>query len=147
MNTRVILACNTSHLFLPAIYERVPELEGRVVNIIKSCVEEVIDDEVSEVYLLGTEGTIDSRVYQKALGEKKIKCIAPEEAEYPLLRECIEAVKQNIYTEDVKEIFISLVTRHSHCILGCTELPILYEKYHDYIEGVKVYDPAWRPFV
>lgn len=59
-----------------------------------------------------------------------------------MLRECIEAVKQNKYTEEVKEIFISFVTRHPYCILGCTELPILYEKYHDCIEEIKIYDPA-----
>lgn len=35
---RIILACNTSHLFLPKIYSRVPQLEDKVFNIIDNCV-------------------------------------------------------------------------------------------------------------
>ena len=38
--TRILLACNTSHLFLPKIYEKVPGLEPLVVHIIKACVDQ-----------------------------------------------------------------------------------------------------------
>lgn len=64
----------------------------------------------------------------------------PENKEYGLLRECIEAVKQNKYSKEIEEIFLELVNRYDNCILGCTELPILYEKYKQKIQ-VKVYDP------
>ena len=60
---KIILACNTSHLFLPKIYEKVPELEACVKNIIEECVNQVIKDDLREVYILGSEGTIDSQVY------------------------------------------------------------------------------------
>lgn len=39
--SKIILACNTSHLFLPKIYEKVPELRNKVLNIIDNCVEEI----------------------------------------------------------------------------------------------------------
>lgn len=35
--TRIILACNTSHLFLDEIYKRVPSLQEKVINIISNC--------------------------------------------------------------------------------------------------------------
>lgn len=139
--SRIVLACNTSHLFLPAIYEQVPELEGRVVHIIRTCADRVESDGCGSVYLLGSEGTIDSRIYQDALGERGIECLVPAPEEYADLRVCIEAVKQDKYTEEAKRLFLGLVNRYDACILGCTELPILYEKYADEISCKKIYDP------
>ena len=141
---KIILACNTSHLFLPKIYEKVPGLEACVKHIIQECVNQVFEDDLSEVYLLGSEGTIDSQVYQKALLERNplIKCIAPKPGEYAKLRSCIEAVKQHQYSASVKEVFLELVNRYEACILGCTELPILYERYKDEVRCGRIYDPV-----
>lgn len=138
--TKVILACNTSHIFLPLIYKRNPQIEQNIVSIINQCVEEIKDDKIKNVYLLASEGTIQLEIYQKELSVYGINCIVPENKEYGLLRECIEAVKQNKYSKEIEEIFLELVNRYDNCILGCTELPILYEKYKQKIQ-VKVYDP------
>ncbi len=138
---RVLLACNTSHLFLPRIYEQVPELENKVIHIIMACVDKIVSDGISRVYLLGSEGTIDSSIYQDALNDQGIECICPQTDEYSLLRECIEAVKQNKYTDNTKTMFLNLVNRYDSCILGCTELPILYEKYKDDVKCKRIYDP------
>lgn len=140
---RIVLACNTSHLFLPAIYQRVPALEKSVVNIIDSCVKQINEDGVKEVFLLGSEGTIDSGVYHSALKARGINCIVPKQEEYSELRECIEAVKQNVYSNKVKREFVDLVNQYHTCILGCTELPILCEKYKDEITCEKIYDPLY----
>lgn len=140
--THIVLACNTSHLFLPEIYKKVPSLENKVINIIKQCVSTIQNDGVKEVYLLGSEGTIDSSIYQNALEKYGIKCIIPKKDEYRLIRQCIEAVKQNKYNEDTKNIFVELVNRYDTCILGCTELPILYDRYKsDIAKSKKIYDP------
>lgn len=127
---RLILACNTSHIFLPQIYERVPEAKDKVVSIIDECVNRIVNDGVKEVYLLGSEGSIESGIYQKSLAKFGIECIAPEKEEYGLLRKCIEAVKQNKYSDEIKCLFNRLMHRYKiPYILGCTELPILYERY------------------
>ena len=139
--TRIILACNTSHLFLPRIYENVPEAEEKVVHIIRACVDRIKADGKKTVYLLGSEGTIDSHIYQDALAAEGIECLVPAPEEYADLRECIEAVKQDKYTEEAKKLFLGLVNRYDACILGCTELPILYEKYADQVTCKKIYDP------
>ena len=57
------------------------------------------------------------------------------------MRECIEAVKQDKYTEGGQKAFPGPVNRYDACILGCTELPILYEKYEDEVTCGKIYDP------
>lgn len=140
---RIILACNTSHLFLQKIYDNAPELEDRVVNIINVCVEKLSNEGIHETYLLGTEGTIDSGVYHIALQNKGIKCCSPTNDEYYIIRDCIEAVKRNDYTNDIKKKFLKLINRHDTCILGCTELPILYESYTESITCKNVYDPLF----
>jgi aspartate racemase len=140
---KIILACNTSHLFLPKIYKNIPDLEPKVLNIIKTCVEIIAVDKLKTIYLIASEGTIESKIYQNELNGKGIKCLTPDINEYNLLRKCIEAVKQNKYTEEVKNIFLKLINRNDACILGCTELPILYEKYHDFIKCKNVYDPLY----
>lgn len=139
--SRIILACNTSHLFLPRIYQRVPELESRVIHIIRTCVDHIKKDGLQQVYLLGSEGTIDSRIYQDALAAEGIECLVPAPEEYADLRTCIEAVKQDKYTDEAKRLFLDLVNRYDACILGCTELPILYEKYADQVTCARIYDP------
>lgn len=103
--------------------------------------DEIYKDKVTSVYLLGSEGTIESEIYQKMLSKHKIECLVPSKDDYFKLRKCIEAVKQNKYSNDIKSIFIELVGRYRYCILGCTELPILYDKYKEDIIKNKVYDP------
>ena len=140
---RVLLACNTSHLFLPQIYEKEPGLKDPVLNIIEHCVHQIVMDGIKEVYLLGSEGTIDSKVYQNALNQKGVRCLVPDLQEYTVLRDCIEAVKQNKYSDDIKEKFFRLMNRNESCILGCTELPILYERYREGIQVKHIYDPIF----
>ena len=143
--TRIILACNTSHLFLPRIMDRLPALRDVLVHIVDTCVDAIQAESVPEVYLLGTEGTIESRIYQNALVARGVRCDEPPPALYPKVRECIEAVKQDRYSEDVVSTFVSLVSAKRRCILGCTELPVLYRRFQREIDartGVRFYDPA-----
>ncbi len=141
--TRILLACNTAHLFLGDICRRVPEAEGRILNIVETCVDGLCGHEVKEVLLLASEGTIESGIYQKACEARGIRCKAPQREEYPLLRDCIEAVKRNRYTDAVRKVFPELLRSERVCILGCTELPILYERYRDLCSGTAVYDPVY----
>lgn len=143
-SSRILLACNTSHLFLPEIYNHHPDLEDYIVNIIDACVEKLKEENVSETYLLATEGTILSDVYGKKLRAAGIVCNTPEEKEFHLLRDCIEAVKQNKYTSEIRSTFLDLLKRGDHCILGCTELPVLYDRYKNEAEYTgQVYDPLY----
>lgn len=138
---RILLACNTSHLFLPDICEKHPELREKIVHIVECCCERMKADGIQETYLLGSEGTIDSGIYQEILKKQGIGCSCPGEEEYGMLRDCIEAVKQKKYSDDIKKTFLNLINRTDACILGCTELPILYEMYRDEVTCRSVYDP------
>lgn len=138
---KIILACNTSHLFLPEIFKMYPNIEDKIINIVDKCVSKVKEYKLNDIFLLASEGTIESRIYQEKLSKYNIKCVTPSKEEYSLLRMCIEAVKQNNYCEKVKQTFINLVNSHNACILGCTEMPILFEKYKNEINCGYVLDP------
>ena len=140
---RILLACNTAHLFLPDIMRQVPETEGKIVNIIEVCADGLCEDGIREVFLLASEGTIESGIYQKECSARGIRCEVPYKEEYSQLRECIEAVKRDRYSDAVRAAFAKLIHRGSVCVLGCTELPILYEKYRDLCSDVRVYDPMY----
>jgi len=139
---RIILACNTSHLFLPEIYQKIPKLEDYIVNIIDVTVDKIVEEKIDKVFLIASEGTIDSNIYQKALEKHNIKCLAPTNEEYKIVRECIEVVKQNKNYEEVEKKFLNLINREKYCILGCTEMPILYQKFQSKVTCKKVFDPC-----
>ena len=141
--TRIILACNTSHLFLPEIFDRVPKCRCTIVNIVENSASVLQRRGIENVYILGSEGTLDSKIYQNMFSKVGINCVVPATNEYAQLRECIEAVKQNKYSNHIKEIFLSLTTRHACCLLGCTELPVLAEKYEQELSGVELIDPLY----
>ena len=142
--TKIILACNTSHCFLPDIYQIIPEAEGKIVSIIDACCEQVAAAGEKEVSLIASEGTIQSGVFAKGLAPYGIAVRSPENEQYLMQRKLIEAVKQNCVTEDTVEQFIALVKSFSGdaLILGCTEFPVLFSRVPaGTFAGIRVYDP------
>lgn len=141
-STKIILACNTSHLFLDRCFTFYPECKPYIVNIIEECVKQIKEDDVKQVSILGSEATIESRVYQNLLDKNHISYITPNEKDYLKVRKCIEAVKQNKYNNDIEDTFIELIgSNNTPCILGCTELPVLQDKYISKITS-NLYDPC-----
>lgn len=127
--TKVILACNTSHYFLQNIYDNVIESKERIINIIEVCAEDICSYGEKNAFLLATEGTILSGIYEKTFDIYGIQCDTPDESMFGMLRDFIEAVKQNHITENVMNEFVLYINNveNDNIILGCTELPIIYQ--------------------
>ena len=115
---------------LPAVSEAVEvvlaSFEGEGGEI---CADGLRENEVREALLLASEGTIESGIYQRACQARGIRYKAPQREEYTLLRDCIEAVKRNQYTDTVRDVFLELLHRERVCILGCTELPVAFSEF------------------
>lgn len=141
--SKILIACNTAHVFLEPVYKKFPAAKKYVVDIIDGCAEFCRQQGAKKIFLMASEGTILSEIYKKSLNRRGIEYFAPSEEEFPILRSFIESVKQDKITEEVKNSFIEFV-RHSGAegiILGCTELPVLYDKCNERLGGIKFFDP------
>lgn len=142
--TKIILACNTSHCFLPDIYRSLPEAEGKIVSIIDACCDRIAAAGEKEVSLIASEGTIQSGVFARGLAPYGITVRSPENEQYLMQRTLIEAVKQDQITDETLRQFVALVSSFSGeaLILGCTEFPVLFSRVPaGTFAGIRVYDP------
>ena len=132
--TDIVLACNTSHVFLDEVYEILPEAKGKVRNIIKTVAKALKTAEINKVGFVATEGTIMSGIFEKTCSRYGIEIIAPEEDDFVEMRYLIEAVKHNEITEEVCLRYVKLLIKQSeksnskNIILGCTEFPCIQSK-------------------
>ena len=145
---RIVLACNTSHYFLNQIYDRLPIAKNYVVNALENCAENLSHDKNKNFYLLATEGTIESGIYEKVFNAYGVKCSYPSREDFSTLRKFIEAVKQDNYTDEVENLFVEFVNSKrggvdTSIILGCTELPILAERCQMRLNDTILYDPLF----
>ena len=94
--TKIVLACNTSHCFLDDIYRNVPEAQGRIISIIEACCRQIAETGEKEVSLIASEGTIRSGVFAEGLAPYGIAIRTPENEQYLMQRELIEAVNAKV---------------------------------------------------
>ena len=143
---KIIISCNTAHYFLDDVYRNVPESKGIIINIIEELAKKLSEDNIEEVSLIASEGTLMSELYQNAFERYGIKVNAPTEEDFPKLRDLIEVVKQNKPIDSkVKEDFLNLLKeqKNKSIILGCTEFPVLYKHTKEDVKelGLTIYDP------
>ena len=129
--TKIILACNTSHHFLPGIYEKLPQAKGKVMSIIEATANAVVASGTKgTVNLLASEGTIDIGIFHDALGKRGISILTPTDEEFAYQREIIESVKQKKITQHEIDLMVQLINSapSETVIIGCTEFPIIFEQ-------------------
>lgn len=147
--THVVLACNTSHVFLDEVYEILPAAKGKVVHIIETAAEAMQRKNVTQAGFVATEGTIQSGIFETVCRAHGISLFSPSESDFTEMRYQIEAVKRNTITEEVCQRFVSLLQKQAQTfgvndiILGCTEFPPIYEKAALLLadSGIRIWDP------
>lgn len=142
---KIVLACNTSHIFLPEIINNIPQSKDCIVNIIEECSKEMERAGITSAGLIATEGTIITGIYSAVFAKRQILINEPSIEQFGLLREFIESVKQNKIKVAIMESFVHFIENFEDeaVILGCTELPILYNAcvHGGYKLSKKVFDP------
>lgn len=136
----IILSSNTGHLFLNEIYSRVPKSKDFIINFIELLGKDVKEKAINEVLLLGTEATVDFNIYKSHLSGIKVN--VPNPSKVKEINVFIEIVKQNKVTDDsiIKFKKLLLDFEDKNIVLGCTELPVLFEKINESIDK-NVFDP------
>lgn len=143
--THIVLACNTSHVFLEEVFQEVPDSREKVLHIIKNLSKYMLQYGVTEATLIASEGTIISGIFDSTFYETEINLKKPSRDIFEEIRYLIEAVKNNIIDDFVLDRYIDLLLKFksNNIILGCTEFPILYESAKSRIDslGLKIWDP------
>ncbi len=127
----LLLPCNTSHVF----YARLCESVGvPVINMIEETAQYVAQGKPKRVGLLATSGTVYARLYQDALESFGIDTVLPSETGQQevmsLIYNGIKAGADIFDTSDIgRELSRMADDGAESFILGCTELPIAFEKY------------------
>jgi aspartate racemase len=123
--TDIVLACHTSHFFMPYVMENRKSTSGKIYNLIEQAKEKCDVEGIGKVSLLASEGTIQADIYGRIFGDK-IEIAYPNTCEMGQIRELIEAVKQNKVTYDELGRFKNMIENSCYpVILGCSELPVL----------------------
>jgi len=144
---RVIVDCNTAHYYVRYAIENIPGSAEVVIDIIDN-----LGKVISRKYpgkisasLIASEGVIDTGIYKNSFEKYKINVNNPNRNDLKLIREMIEAVKQNKINEYYLESFCDYVNniKDEYVIIGCTEIPVLYEnaKKNGYTISRKLFDP------
>ncbi len=147
--THIVLACNTSHIFLEEVYELVPEAKDRVLNIIIAVTKAMKAAGVKKAGFVATEGTILSGIFETTCDLYGITLTPPSEDDFIELRNQIEAVKHNEISQDICQRFAAMLYKQAQAahsqeiILGCTEFPCIYKKALPLLKdsGLRIWDP------
>ncbi|MBR5964533.1 MAG: aspartate/glutamate racemase family protein [Treponema sp.] len=138
----IVIGCNTAHNYLGYLKERLPQ--ANFVDIIDACADDLEKRGVKEVSVLATEGTVATKIYNDYFDKRGIRIFYRDsEDEQKQVRYLIECVKQNKMTDDAKKQFACLINScvTDNVILGCTELPVLWNTMDKGVVNKTVFDP------
>lgn len=129
----IAIPCNTSHFYIDEIQK---ECKALTLNMIELTALQLKKRNISEAFVLATEGTLKTGVYAKCLNAHGIKTIEPSEEETGVMMRCIYGIKAGADISDdfarLKKIARSRAESGSRdIILGCTELSTLYDGFFD----------------
>lgn len=127
--SKIVLVCGTAHYFLDDIYEILPDIKDRIVNIIHVLGEELQEQRIDHVFVIAAEGALEKNIYINYLKKYGIGVEQPVDTEYTELRYFIECVKQSKLCEEVADRFVDFLAKRDvkNIVLGCTEFPILVQ--------------------
>ena len=88
--------------------------------------------EVKIVGLLASDGTVQSKIYQRELQTKGVEVLLPDESDQSFIQSVIAEVKAGKHTEETSEKLLAIGTRLIRAgaqaiILGCTEIPLIFD--------------------
>lgn len=126
----LIMGCNTAHCFYEEI---VPYLEKPLLNMIDETAAYLSRRGVRRAGILATDGTCESRIYDRAFAKAGIQAVYPSPRNQKIVMELVydyvKAGNLNIEPLPVEEIVEEMGRLGAEqMVLGCTELPLVFQK-------------------
>ena len=127
----LLLPCNTSHFFYHRLCEAV---HVPIINMIEEAAQQIYAMKLGKVGLLATSGTLHARLYENALREYGVETVIPsvcgQEEVMALIYNGIKVGAEQYDTSAFNEELRQMMAKGAETfILGCTELPIAFQKY------------------
>ena len=125
----IIMPCNTAHYFLPRLQALTGILFISMLEATAKACAAAYPGKTAAI--LGTRGTLKTRLYHDALAAQGVPALTPDEAEQDeLMRLIYDVVKANRPLAPEAQAWASLLEElcahgADYFILGCTELPLL----------------------
>lgn len=132
----IMMPCNTVHYFIDSIRKSV---NIPVWNMIEETAQWISEKtSLKFIGILGTTSTVKSGMYHKALDQYGIQTLTPMAAHQEVVMTAIQSVKAGdssvAITNTLTPVIQTLSDEGARAyILGCTEIPLLFENYHSYI--------------
>lgn len=126
----LIMSCNTAHYFYDEV---VPYLDVPFMSMIEETVNYLQAHKVDTAAIFATDGTRNSKVYERALNKRGIKAVYPSEENQKVLMSLIydyvKAGREITDAAPLQKIIDEVWAMGAQkMILGCTELPIAFEQ-------------------
>ena len=127
----ILICSNTIH----KIYDNIQkEVKIPIIHIAESTANELINNNIKKVLLLGTKYTMKEDFIKSILIKNKIEVIVPEENDIITINKIIfNELLKGIFNEELKKIIINIIdnVKKQGCegvVLGCTELGLLIKQ-------------------
>ncbi len=140
------LSANTAHIVFDELKKRSPI---PLVSIVEAACEEADRRELKKIGLLGTKFTMEGIFFRKPFLEKQIEIEVPNEQEREYVnRKISEELEAGIVKDDTRRHFMDIVGRMAEeegieaVVLGCTELPLLFDGVSgntEFLDTVKIH--------
>ncbi|QNM06367.1 aspartate/glutamate racemase family protein [Qiania dongpingensis] len=125
------LSANTAHIVFDELKKRSPI---PLVSIVEAACEEAERRELTKIGLLGTKFTMEGTFFRKPFLEKRIEITVPNEREREYVnRKISEELEAGIIIDETRRHFMDIIRRMTKeegieaVVLGCTELPLLFD--------------------
>ena len=124
----IFIICNTSHAFYDELQKNT---SANIINMVEETLKECKNRGFKKVGLLATEGTINSKIYEK-FNKFDLNLFVPNDSIQKAITSFIyDYVKQNKNVNSDEFLNVLDYFYKNDCdsvILGCTELSVIYKK-------------------
>ncbi len=129
----IIIVCNTVHLFFSKLQKKT---DIKIINLIEEVTKETIRKDMDFVGILSSDTTRRTGLYQEYLDKYNVKHLGSTLNEQKKIDSVILRAMNNTNSVDDLKDLVKIINRMQNMgvkgvVLGCTELPLVFDKFKE----------------